>query len=73
MPNKIERWNAAFASMDDRARAEALRIAEQLANDHPRKGETLLSLVASNLLGRHTQGLGQPEHIGAPSLVGSVK
>jgi|KBSMisStandDraft_5_1062788.scaffolds.fasta_scaffold271180_3 hypothetical protein len=77
MTNKIERWNAAFASMDDRAQDEALRMAEGLAQAHPKKARARKSkrlvLVASNLLVGPAQGLGQAQQVSPPTLVSSVK
>ena len=77
MTQKTERWNAAFASMDDRAQDEALRLAEELATAHPRKARArkseLLALVASNLVARPAQGLSQAEHVSPPTLISSVK
>jgi hypothetical protein len=78
MTNKTERWNAAFASMDDRAQDEALRMAEDLARAHPRKARArkqklLLTLVASNVVVRSAQGLGQADQVGPPTLISSVK
>lgn len=70
----IERWNAAFAAMDDRARNELLMMAETMAMAHPRRKTGRLSLVSPSVMAvRPAQHLGHPEHVFTPALVSSVK
>jgi len=71
---KIERWNAAFAAMDDRARNELLMMAEAAAQFHPREQEKRLSLVPSDVgLVRRTNVLSHTEHVGPAPLIRAVK
>lgn len=70
---KIERWNAAFAAMDDRARDELLLMAEAAARAHPRRNERRLALVVSNVIAGPGQRFGKAEDVGAATLVGAVK
>jgi hypothetical protein len=69
----LDRWIAAFQTMDDRARSEYLDIAERAAKKYPRKSTARLTVVPGRVVqsGAFGKSLGSIENLSPPARIGT--